>query len=196
MIFILLIISYLAMDSFERNKFNYDSQIYQLKLGTTVYQLDNPKQRWNLPDELEEISGLSFYKTNQLACVQDEEGKLFIYSLKKNEIVREEIFGDKGDYEGVEIVNEHAYILQSNGKVIHFELRKSDIGKVKEIKTDLSKKNNSEGLGYGNDFHELLIACKEDPGTKKYEAKKSRSIFRIDMDEMDFNSLIIKCLYP
>ena len=186
MIFIFLIIGYLALNSIERNTFDYDNQKYQLVLNSHSYSLNDPKQRWDLPDELEEISGLSFYKNNELACVQDEDGKLFIYSLMKNEIIREETFGEKGDYEGIETIDEQAFILKSNGKIFHFDLEKSGISKVEEVKTDLSRKNDAEGLGYFKEMHELLIACKEDPGTKKYELEKSRSVFRIEMEEMDF----------
>ncbi|RYF66596.1 MAG: hypothetical protein EOO39_22755, partial [Cytophagaceae bacterium] len=38
------------------------------------YDLANPTERHKLPDDLREISGLSYYKPGKLACVQDELG--------------------------------------------------------------------------------------------------------------------------
>ena len=38
-----------------------------------------------MPQNLKEISGLSFYKDNQLACVNDEKGTVFIYDLASQE---------------------------------------------------------------------------------------------------------------
>jgi len=186
MIIIFFIASYFALEFINKRQLAYENHQYKLTHNNHKYDLQNPKKRWDLPNELEEISGLSFYKNGQLACIQDEDGILYIYSLKKNEIIREERFGEKGDYEGVEIIDEEVYILKSNGKVFNFELQNSGIDEVTNIKTDLSRKNNAEGLGFHQDFQELLMACKEDPGTKKYELGKSRSVYRIDLQDKNF----------
>lgn len=186
MLIIFFIAGYFSLEFNNERNFVYESQQYNLTHGNQKYNLLNPKQRWDLPNELEEISGLSFYKNGQLACVQDEDGILYIYSLKKNMIIRKEHFGEKGDYEGVEVLDETAYILKSNGKVFNFTLKKSGISDVANIKTDLSSKNDTEGLCFHKHFNELLIACKENPGTKKHELEKSRSVYRIDMLEKKF----------
>ncbi len=186
MVVTFLIIGYLTFEFTAINSFNYQDHQYKIDIGKKQYDLQHPKQRWDLPNDLHEISGLSFYQKDQLACIQDEHGTLYIYSLKENKIIRKEDFGDDGDYEGVEMVNKDAYILQSNGNVYHFTLGHSGIGEVDKIKTHLSKKNNAEGLGLHPGFYELLIACKDDPDSKKYEMKKGRSVFRIDLKENDF----------
>lgn len=186
MTIIFLIASYFVFDILQSQSLNYNESKYEFKADGRSYNLQNPKQKWELPKSLEEISGISFYKKNQLACIQDEDGILYIYSLHKNEILREESFGDKGDYEGVEIINDTAYVLKSNGKVYYFALMQNSIGDVLQIKTDLSNKNDTEGLGYHEIQTELLVACKEDPGTKKVDIEKSRSIYRIKLSEKDF----------
>ena len=157
-----------------------------MKIDGHTYNLGEPLQRWDLPKELEEVSGLAYYRKNQLACIQDEDGIFYIYDLKKNEIGRKDQFAKKGDYEGVEVIKDTAYVLKSNGEVFYFKIKKQGIGEVKKIKTDLSKSNDAEGLGYEEKSGELLIACKEDPGTKKINIKKSRSIYRIDLAENKF----------
>jgi uncharacterized protein YjiK len=168
--------------------FNYNDKLYRISINNQIYDLQNPKKRWDLPKELEEISGLSFYQQDQLACIQDEDGVLFIFSLTKNQIIKTAKFSGKGDYEGVETIGDDVYVLKSNGKVYHFSLNKSGIGDIQEIETNLSSKNDTEGLGFESRLSELLIACKEEPGTKKYDLEKCRSVFKIDLPERDFKN--------
>ena len=179
-----LSLSILSIYYFDSHSEAYDDVAYKLETEGNVYNLKHPKQRWDLPRELEEISGLSFYKKNKLACIQDEDGILFIYDLHKKEISEQFKFGDPGDYEGVEMIDKSAYVLKSNGDVYYFKLPHSE--NATKIKTDLSKKNDTEGLGFHEDMMDLLIACKEEPGTKKVELKKCRSIYRIDLEESKF----------
>ena len=165
---------------------DYSNKQYEFVDQTYSYNLNTPKERWDLPEELEEISGLAFYRNNELACIQDEDGEFYIYSLKGRKIARKETFGGKGDYEGVEIVNNRAYILKSNGTIYSFEVAKTKIGEVSKIKTDLSAKNDCEGLGLYKDKSELLIALKESPETKHVELKKSRAIYRLEVPDDKF----------
>lgn len=182
----LLIMSALSLYFYNNFHWDYRDEQYLFSVDDRKYDLANPHERWDLPKELMEISGLSFYKKNTLGCVQDEDGILYLYDLRKKQIVQSHRFGKKGDYEGVEMIGETAYVLKSNGKVYFFELRKNEIGEVDEIKTDLSANNDAEGLGFHDLERNMLIACKEDPGTKKVDLEKSRSVYRIDMEERDF----------
>lgn len=183
---ILLIISLISWLLSNNYNWNYDDSMYRTEIDGNAYDLKNPSQRWNLPGELEEISGLSFFRKNQLACIQDEDGVFYIYDIKKKEIARKELFGEKGDYEGVEVIRDTAYVLKSNGDVYFFHLKNHGIGEVSLIKTDLTKRNDTEGLGFHGESEELLLGCKEDPGTKKVEIKNSRSIYRIALTEKKF----------
>ena len=186
MIGVFLIISIFSMYLFDSNSWNYQDSFYKLKIDSHTYNLKDPTQRWDLPNELEEVSGLSYYSKNHLACIQDEDGIFYIYDLKKNEIVRKDQFGKKGDYEGVEVIKDTAYVLKSNGEIFYFHLKKKGIGEVKKIKTDLSKRNDAEGLGFHEGSNELLITCKEEPGTKKVDIENSRAIYRVDLLDNKF----------
>ncbi|MCG8305967.1 MAG: SdiA-regulated domain-containing protein [Cytophagales bacterium] len=186
MAIMILFLSTLSLYYFNTYYAPYDAHVYKLKLDGREIDLNHPRERWDLPKELEEISGLSFYRNNKLACVQDEDGIFYIYDLKKKEISRKHQFGEKGDYEGVEVVHDTAYVLKSNGDIFQFKVTKKDIGDVFKLKTDLTKKNDSEGLGFHKDFEELLIACKEEPGTDKVEIEKSRSVYRITLNDKRF----------
>lgn len=136
------------------------------------YDLANPTQRHKLPNDLREISGLSYYKPGRLACVQDELGVVFIYDLSRKAIVDEHVFGKDGDYEGVEYVGNKLYIMRSDGEL--YEMTPTDGVKIlgsnpetRHIKTDLPGKPDMEGLGYDPKLEALLLATKDGKGTDK-----------------------------
>jgi uncharacterized protein YjiK len=122
------------------------------------YHLEMEGERYDLPKKLKEISGLSYYKNNQLACVNDEDGKVFIYDLTKKEVVEKIPFGKDGDYEGIEVVGNEVFILKSNGKINSFK-----IGEAYERTIDCTDPDviEYEGLGYDPKNKRLLLAAKE-----------------------------------
>ena len=73
------------------------------EVETFSYDFSNPTQRYDFPKVLREISGLSFYRDNQLLCVQDEKGEVFVYDLAQQSVVEKHHFDQPGDYEGVEL---------------------------------------------------------------------------------------------
>ena len=122
------------------------------------YDFENPSEKFIMPNKLKEISGLSFFKNNQLACVNDEEGKVFIYDFVEKEIVDKIPFGKDGDYEGVEVVGDEVFVLKSNGKLKSFK-----IGVAYEREIDCSNPDvlEYEGLSYDPKSKYLLLAAKE-----------------------------------
>mgnify|MGYP006386539489 CR=1 FL=1 len=55
----------------------------------TGYNLTKPDNTFLLPDTLHEVSGLTDIDSTTFACIQDENGVLFIYDAKKNEIKKQ-----------------------------------------------------------------------------------------------------------
>lgn len=125
------------------------------------YDLTKVAERYDLPDDLHEVSGLSYYKPGQLACIQDELAVVFIYDLKQRTVADEIIFGRKGDYEGVEWVKDELYALRSDGEVYRFPAQASGNKEVHHIKTGLQGKNDIEGLGYDPKLDALLLMTKD-----------------------------------
>ncbi|MEA5403708.1 SdiA-regulated domain-containing protein [Arcicella sp. DC2W] len=130
-----------------------DAEAFKLQ-----YNFENPIEKITLPSSLQEISGLSFYKNNQLACINDEEGKVFIFDFVKKEILQTIPFGKKGDYEGVEVIGNEVFILKSNGIIKSFK-----IGEAFEREIDCSDPDviEYEGLGYDPKTGNLLLAAKQ-----------------------------------
>lgn len=122
------------------------------------YDFENPTEKFIMPDQLKEISGLSYYKGNQLACVNDEEGNVFMYDFIKKEVVDKIPFGKDGDYEGIEVVGDEVFVLKSNGKLKSFK-----IGVAYEREIDCSDPDvlEYEGLAYDPKSKNLLLAAKE-----------------------------------
>lgn len=129
--------------------------------NATGYQLLEPSQTYFLPDILNEISGLSTLNDSVLACVQDESGVIFMYGLNEKGIIDRHRFAGAGDFEGIQIIGEQAFVLKSNGEIYRYNLRTD---KTKVFETPLKRKNNAEGLGFDPDNNRLLIACKGRPG--------------------------------
>ncbi|CCH02880.1 hypothetical protein FAES_4881 [Fibrella aestuarina BUZ 2] len=136
------------------------------------YALDQPAETHKLPNDLREISGLSYYKPGKLACVQDELGVVFIYDTRTHAVADEHIFGKNGDYEGVEFVDGQLYIMRSDGELYQMEPRDGIkiIGgspQTRHVKIDLPGKNDMEGLGYDPQLKALVLATKDGKGLDK-----------------------------
>lgn len=141
------------------------------------------KQKWNLPERLKEISGLQYLDPERFACVQDEEGVVFIYNIKNNSIEKEISFAGAGDYEGLTVAGNSAYVVRSDGHLfeIHNWLNKPEI---KQHKTSLTADHNVEGLHFDAKQNRLLLAIKdEEPGKKDY-----KGVYAFDLNDNRFDS--------
>ena len=139
------------------------------------YDFESPTEKYALPDKLKEISGLSYYKKNQLVCVNDEQGKIFIYDINEKKIIDKIPFGKDGDYEGVEVVGDEVFVLKSNGKLKGFK-----IGEAFEREIDCSEPEviEYEGLGYDAKSKYLLLVAKE----RKKDVDDKKMIYAYDFD--------------
>lgn len=145
----------------------------------TGYNLAEPDQRFILPDTLHEISGLTAIDTNTFACVQDENGIVFIYDVAGNRIKKQFTFTIDGDYEGITRVGKTLYILRSDGVLFEISDYESANFKLGSYETGIPA-NNNEGLCYDAAHHRLLIACKSKIGKGK-EYKDKRAIYGFDL---------------
>ncbi|MFO7744093.1 MAG: SdiA-regulated domain-containing protein [Psychroflexus sp.] len=127
-------------------------------VGTISYFLKSDNQDYSdkikviktfeLPYALREISGISHINDSKIACIQDEEGVLFIYDLEKKDVVKEILFGPRGDYESIRIIDSIAYVIESNGKLFKINNFESDSRKIEIYKTGFNNKNDIESLDF------------------------------------------------
>lgn len=118
-------------------------------------------RKWDLPSDLKEISGIAHIKENQFACVQDELGKIFVFDTESGKIENEIEFADAGDYEGIAVVNETAYVVRADGLL--FEVNNFFSGKpsLTQHNTHLTEKQDVEGLCYDKKNNRLLLSIKK-----------------------------------
>jgi len=126
------------------------------------YDLAKP-ETFIMPEALDEISGISFYKGNSdtIYTEQDEQGKLYHLHLgdKKARYAR---FGKAGDYEDIAIMNEMVVLLRSDGTLFSFpfnERNQEEIGDVKEW-DGLLPNGEFEGLCADAKTNQLYVLCK------------------------------------
>ena len=141
------------------------------------YDVGRPDVVFEMPAELVEISGLTVLSNGNLGAVQDEDGLLFEIDVSTGRVVSSEPFGKDGDYEGVEVTPDALWVLRSDGRL--YEIRRTDDGLRSEaIETELSGRNDAEGLGYDAAGNRLLIALKDHPGKGLGDV---RSVFGFDL---------------
>lgn len=140
-----------------------------------AYDLEKPFKVLELPDTLREVSGITLMDYNRLACVQDENGIIFIYNFQKGVLEKHYTFAPDGDYEGIARVGDTLYVLRSDG----FLFESIQARPAVAIATGIPASNN-EGLCYDRAHHRLLVASKVKPG-KGPEQKDNRLIYAFDL---------------
>ena len=198
----LCLISLIFLSSFSCNSKITESDSKQEGKASTNQSSDaiTVEEKWELPSELKEVSGIAYMGNNQFACVQDEDGKVFIYNTSTSEIEREISFAGGGDYEGLALVDNAAYVVNSEGKIYEILNWESENPEVKEYQTPLTEDHNIEGLCYDADNKRLLLAIKdEEPGNKDYKGiygfdlgskqLAEEPVYKIDLTHEIFNKL-------
>ncbi|HEY0771406.1 MAG TPA: hypothetical protein VGD31_13835, partial [Sphingobacteriaceae bacterium] len=157
-------------------------------------------QTWEMPAILKEISAIAYIDEHRFACIQDEAGKIFIYNTRKKGIEKEIEFGDGGDYEGLAINANTAYVLRADGQIIEVNNYMNSTNVTSEHKTSLTKKQNAEGLAFDKENNRLLIAIKgPEAVSDKYKGiyafnldnKKliKEPVFKIDLENEVFDRI-------
>ncbi|QAA82469.1 hypothetical protein EI546_12390 [Aequorivita sp. H23M31] len=174
--------------------FAYENPALNPRLKEESYTI---VRKWDVPKELEEISGITYLSDNKIVCVQDEEGILFIFNLDTDLIEKQINFAKSGDYEGLAIIDSTAFIVESSGKIFEVSNYLSIDFHTEVYQTPFSGKNNLESLTADPKNNRLLLAVKDvDPNSKSYkgiyafdlESKKidSKPIFKINLDDPIF----------
>ena len=131
-----------------------------------------------MPPALREISGLAVIDNSSIACIQDEEGAIFLMNLETEEIDKKIVFAGKGDFEEVALADGDAYVLESTGFIFHIKDYLQEGAEANRLETDLTKQNNAEGMCYDRSNHRLLISCK---GKGEEKEKNKKAIYAFDL---------------
>lgn len=152
-----------------------------------AYDFANPDVEFILPDNLDEISGLSLTKDqSQLIANNDEDGKLFIINKSTGEVEKEIDFYKEGDYEGVEVVGESIFVVKSTGTIYEIKNFETENQEVIKHKFFLTKENDVEGLAFDSKNNRLLLSCKGIGGIGD-AFHMAKSIYAFDLDSRTMN---------
>lgn len=137
-------------------------------------------EKWDLPKALNEVSGIAWIGEDRIACVQDEDGIVFIYNLRTSNVEDKIEFGSGGDYEGIAVVGKDAYVLRSDGVIMEISGFTGEDPQVQKYVTNLNRLPgiNIEGLCADPSNNRLLLAVKERKGNSE-----QREIYALDLNE-------------
>ncbi|PRX40766.1 SdiA-regulated domain-containing protein [Salegentibacter salegens] len=119
------------------------------------------EEKWNLPPILQETSGISYLGNNEVACIQDEDGVIFIYNLETSKITSRITFGEGGDYEDITIIEDTAYVVRSDGKIYKVENFRKESPEIDTYQISGLDINGIESLEFDAKNNRLLFAVKE-----------------------------------
>lgn len=124
------------------------------------YDLKHPSKRFSLPAELTEVSALTDIDSNTVACLQDEEGVIYLVDLSTGKIISKSMFAGPGDYEGLTRVGEDLYALRSDGLIHHLRKEGADYVSSDTFRVVVPN-HNIESLGLDERNQVMLIAAKD-----------------------------------
>jgi uncharacterized protein YjiK len=158
------------------------SEMQTHSMGVLKYDLNTPDEKYVMPESLVEISGLAYYTQDRILCIQDEKANIYVYNVKKRDVENKYKFGQHGDYEDIAVVNQTAYVIRSDGEIFEVKNFESDNRKTTELTTQLTRKNNTEGMAYDKLSNSLFIVCKGSPEVKKSNLYEGyRAVYQFDL---------------
>ena len=119
------------------------------------------EEKWNLPPILQEISGISYLGNNEVACIQDEDGMIFIFNIETSKITSRISFGESGDYEDITVIEDTAYVVRSDGKIFKIAGFRENNPKIHTYQISGLDSNGIESLEFDAKNKRLLFAIKE-----------------------------------
>jgi Uncharacterized protein conserved in bacteria len=173
----------------DTTKSNTAQAIDSSKIKNSVsykYDLAHPQKKWMLRPDLEEISGNTWLDNNHLLVIEDLTPNLYLLRLDADTAIvekkiqfKEQSAGKKFDVEDVTIVNNTVYALWSHGAIFKINNWQAKPG-VEEIKTFLTKENNTEGICFDPVTKNLLVTCKNESDVED-EKKSTRAVYEYDL---------------
>jgi len=142
----------------------------------------------DLSGDLKGISAISFIDDEHIACLTNENGSIRIYNLRAGTLDKELPFAPPGNYEGLVIVNETAYIGCADGRIFEMDGYNTPEPQIREYGTPLTIKQQLSGLCFDKKNNRLLVTIREkDLGSQFY---KGIYAFDLSTKQMPVNPVI------
>ncbi len=149
----------------------------------SVDSTDSTLEIVEVPKKLEEISGISFVNDSLVVAVEDENGVLYFFDLKKEKIVREFSFAEDGDYEDLARNGKDMYVVRADGVIYEIANFESEHPQVTYYETILKSKHDIEGLAYDEKNNRLLLSVKGKNLDKKDKEEEVKNIYQFTLED-------------
>lgn len=169
--------------------FSCSSNASKRKSVLNTYDFSKPSQV-KITQSLNEISGITVTKDNNIFAVNDEIGTIFKINPLTGNLIKTFSVGKwtiEGDFEGITIFNEMIFLISSEGKLYNFKegKHKSLVDyNVKQL--PFSSRFDIEGLYYDEELNGLLITPKDYSGK---EFKDERAVYFYSFEDEKVNSI-------
>jgi len=148
------------------------------------FDFDHPSISIHLPFELREISGITDFSKDEIACVQNQNGTLYVYSITGDSISAQYDFGYSGSFEGLTHADSSYFIMRNDAVLLQVDPSEDSVS-VNFKKLDIPSWDN-EVLCVDSRDHQLLVAPKNAIG-RGAELKNTREIYTIDLETMSMD---------
>ena len=153
-------------------------------LGGTVAAQPEPISQWNLPNGLQEISGLAVASPTSVFAHNDEYGIVYEVSLTSGKVTRAFALGDPTiaeDFEGIASTDDRIYLITSDGRLFEADIG-DHRGRVRYnvYDTGIGDLCEVEGLSVGLAPGEFLILCKQ---ALKKKSRLKLQIYKWNINE-------------
>ncbi|MEL7221083.1 MAG: SdiA-regulated domain-containing protein [Bacteroidota bacterium] len=143
------------------------------------YDIEDGGWRVELPDELEEVSGITSMNPDQVMAIQDEKGILYSVNLNTGNITSTITFDKDRDYEDLCLVGDHIFILERDGDLYQYHLAQVD--SIHKFETSFSYRNDTESLCFDAKRNRLLMAPKEGAPEGTKIGKNIKGVYAFDI---------------
>lgn len=148
---------------------------------TVPYNFKQVDRTFFLPNELQEISGLSSWNDHQVLTIQDEEGDLFIYDLEQEAIVERVKFAKDRDYEGITHHDSVVFVLEKDGDIHYFQYQSgAEKYDSEKFESTFSYRNDTEGICFDKHSGMLLIVPKGEQLNPAEQKDHLSGIYELD----------------
>jgi uncharacterized protein YjiK len=151
------------------------------------YHFNNP-EIIKLPEELNEISGLSYYaKDKSLFAESDEQGYIYKIPLDQPKRLKRWKVAERHDYEDIVLLDSTFYLLASNGNILTVRFAGRDSFATVKYKFPVMNNNEFESLYYEPQLRKLVMICKE----CDEETKSNNTVYSFDPLQHIFGKLYV-----
>jgi len=168
-------------DDMSKNMSEPQQRVEKSQAHVRHYDLTSPRVSYELPEALQEVSGLSYDGNGIFYMIEDENGVLYRWDENSQSLVSKQKFGKDDDYEGVEVVNDQVFVLKHTGTLYQMSKSEGEELEAEKHGTFLKGDNDVEGLGYVEKEGILLLACKEPYQQDDDYEKELRVIYAFDI---------------